>query len=326
MKKIKKFAWAEYLLIAFYFGLFAIPFVIRNGYNLDYTIPLLLKTFPTNYFLYFTPIALYYFFQKKKAINQTESISINLIINTLLIHLLYLELFATASKYYIYTTIAILVLSVVFINTNDFVASFTLLPGLFVKQLGLAYIFTAYIPVLFLMMIKTRASQSESDEKSEKNLSFALLFAYLYTSVLTAILLLKHKIPLSVESIKPLLERSDDYINLISGIILIFAAFILFIIRAMPVIRKNAVTEKIAVIFAAVYPLCFAVMSSFCSLISYNFKTGFTLALLMYVINNIQLGITYKDTVGGIIPEKFARTEFFITAVILFGSFLFNRA
>ena len=175
-------------------------------------------------------------------------------------------------------------------------------------------------------MIKTRASQSESDEKSEKNLSFALLFAYLYTSVLTAILLLKHKIPLSVESIKPLLERSDDYINLISGIILIFAAFILFIIRAMPVIRKNAVTEKIAVIFAAVYPLCFAVMSSFCSLISYNFKTGFTLALLMYAINNIQLGITYKDTVGDIIPEKFARTEFFITAVILFGSFLFNRA
>lgn len=323
MKKVKEFAWAEHLLVAFYIGLFAIPVITHNGYTLSRTFALLFKTFPTNYLLYLTPVAFYVFF-KKNDISKQEKTVFSLFLNLILLLLINFEFTASSANYF-YTTIAILVLSVILININDLTTSLTLLPGLFITKLGLAYIFAAYIPVLFLIMIKTGEFQTESNEKTERNLSHILLFAYLYTSVLTAILLYKKRIPLNITPIKPNLALADDYINIIAGVILLFAACVLFIIRAFPVIRNGNITEKISIIFAAIYPLFFAVLGSFYSLISYNFKTGFTIALLMYVMNNIQLGITYKENVGDVIPKKLNNTGFIITAVILFCSFCFNK-
>lgn len=325
MKKEKNFAWTEHLLVAFYISLFATPVLIHNGYNLDYTIPLLFKTFPTNYLLYLTPIAFYLFLKKKKEFKKNESIHIILFVNILLFYFLYTAFLATASNYYLYTTIAILVLSVILININDITASLTLLPGLFITKLGLVYIFATYVPVLFLIMIKTGDLRTESSEKAERKLSHVLLFAYLYTSVLTAILLYKKKIPLDILAIKPNLALADDYINIIAGVILLLTACVLFIARSVPVIKNSNITEKISIIFAAIYPLFFAFFCSIYSLISYNFKTAFTIALLMYVVYNVQLRITYKDKVGDIIPKKFEKTGFLITAVILFCSFCFNK-
>lgn len=324
VKKVKNFEWAEHLLIAFYIGLFAIPAITHNGYNLEYTIPLLFKTFPTNYLLYFVPVAFYVFFKKNDISKQEKTVS-SLFLNFFSLLFIYTGFTASSANYF-YTTIAILALSVIFININDITASLTLLPGLFITKLGLAYIFTAYIPVLFLMMIKTGEFQTETNEKTERNLSHVLLFAYLYTSVLTAILLYKKKIPLNITAINPHLALADDYINMIAGIILILTACVLFIIRAFPVIRKGNITETISIILAAIYPLFFAVISSFYSLISYNFKTGFAITLLMYVLYNIQLSITYKNTVGGIMPEKLNNSAVVITAAVLLCSFCFNRA
>lgn len=322
MKKEKNFAWAEHLIVAFFLALFATPTLIHNGYNLSSTFPLLLKTFPTNYLMYLAPVAFYIFF-KKKEIPKQEKIVSSLFINFFIFLLIYFE-FTTSSENYFYTTIAILVLSVILININDLTASLTLLPGLFVTKLGLVYIFAAYIPVLFLMMIKTGEFQTESNEKAEKKLSHVLLFAYLYTSVLTAILLYKKRIPLDITSIKPNLALADDYINMIAGIILLLAACVLFIIRSIPVIRNGKFTEITSLILSAIYPLFFAALGAFYSLISYNFRTVFTIALLMYVMNNIQLGITYKDKVGNIIPDKLRNTGFFITVAVIFCAFCFK--
>lgn len=324
MKKVKEFAWAEHLLIAFYIGLFATPVIVHNGYNLDHTFALLFRTLPTNYLLYLAPVAFYIFFKKKELSKQEKTVSL-LFTNFFIFLLIYFE-FTTSAENYFYTTIAILVLSVIFININDLTTSLTLLPGLFITKLGLVYIFAAYIPVLFLMMIKTGELQTESKEKSERKLSHVLLFAYLYTSVLTAILLYKKRIPLNITAIKPNLALADDYINMIAGAILLLAVCVLFIVRSMPVIKNGNITEKISIIFAAIYPLFFAALGSFYSLISYNFKTGFTIALLIYVMNNIQLSITYKNIVGDIIPKKINNTGFIITGVIIFCSFCFNKA
>lgn len=319
MKTANKCTWAEHILIAFYATLFSIPALIHDGYNLEQSFLLIFKTVPSNYLLFLSPLILYIFI-KKSNISKQEKFIFSALINLCIIMIILLELSSSSGKLY-FTAIAILILSFLCINTNTLTSSFILIPGLFITKLGLFYIFSAFIPILFLIMIKT--SNTQTAEKSEKKSSIMIYFAYMYILLLTIILLFKKKFAVNETYITPYLSHADDIINLISGITILIFCCILFIYRASNRLKNGSYTEKVAIILASVYPLLFATLGTFTNIISYNFKSAFTVSLLMYTTNHFQLSVTY-DNDREFIPKNFLNEKTAVAAILIFCAFFFK--
>ena len=221
---------------------------------------------------------------------------------------------------------AMLVLSVICMNTkNTVVQALILLPGLLTIKTGTPYLFATYIPVLMLLIIQHCGKKPDNTEegKEKKQIPFVLT-AYLYIIVAVAIFMIAGKLELTA------LPASNYFYNLTyifsfaAGCTLIIAAAVLFIIRAMPVIKNGKIAEKVCIVIFAVYPVILTAVSFFINIVSNDVKKIMLLSLFIYIMGNIQLQLTHGENIPPILPEKCNKSLWAVVAVVIFCAFCFD--
>ncbi len=323
IKKIRLEA-SEYITLTFYLGFLLLPFIFNEGISIKEGFLHTFAVFPTNYLLYITPAVLW-FFLRKTDFSKKDTTEILLAYDSVILVTMYTALSENRNTVF-FSLCAIIVLSVVCINTNKYVSALTLLPGLLLFRFGTAYIFASYIPVLLLFIInhfgkKTTETENKSDKK---DLPFVLI-AYLYITVLTAILILSGKLEFTI------LPASNYFFNLryifcfSAATVLVLSASVLFVVRALPRIKNGNIAEKISMLLFAIYPVAILAISFFFNIVaSSDIKNVFLLAFLIYISGNVQLSLTYGENIRGFIPEKLRTPVWAIIAVFLFCTFCFE--
>lgn len=306
-----------YITATFYVAFAVMPFFVFGGYNIPEAFTSMFDTFPTNMFLYAVP-AVFYLFIKKTNLSDTDKAIFTLCFDTSIIVLLYTALMQSRNTT-LFSCIAFLILSVICINTNELLSALILLPGLLLFRLGLTYIFAAYIPVLFLLIMKYSASR-----KKEKSNPPFLLAAFLYITVLTAILLFSKKISPDYIHTSHNFTRASYSLNFAAGCVIIAGLCALFIARAVPILRNGNIAEKLAVIFTAVYPVIIIAISFFYNIISNEIKIVFTLCIMIMLCANLQLSLTYNDSVKPFITNKMKNSGTAILTAVIFCTFCFE--
>lgn len=319
MKKIKASGWAEYITATFYICFLVMPVIVSGGFNITQTLSSEFKTFPANYLLYITPAVLHVFI-KKSVIAENEKTMFLLFADILMLYLMYNEVAYNSSRC-LFAIIAIIVLSLMCINVNELTAALTLLPGLLLTKLGIGYIFAAYIPVLLLMLLKNCRT---TDNKNKNKASGFMVLAYLYIALLAVVLIFTKRITFYAIPVNHDFTRISFLLNFAAGVLLVTAACVMFIIRAVPLIKNAGIKERLILILFAVYPLIFAAAGFFIDLISNNFKSVFVTSLIIYAVGNIQLSLTHSDKVGAVIPEKIKTTDFVALSAAIFCAFCFS--
>lgn len=311
-----------FITVLFYISILLISFFKNGGNDYFSSIKALFSTAPSNYLIYFIPpIAALFFSKQPKATNN------DLFLFSVLTFLSATAVYTEPNYKYdalLLTYIAIISASFILININTMTASIILIPGLFISKLGIGYILTAYIPLLILLLLQSTALHEEKKEK-KNSLSGAVFWAYMYIAILTVILLIAKKLNLNIEFIKPQLYHAYEYINLIAGLLLIFTAMTMFLIRAHKITANGSVKEKLTVIIYAVYPLIFTAVGIFTNMISENNKSTIIAALIIYIIGNMQLSITYKEKCSNLVPEQLKNEGFVCLAVALFCALCFSH-
>ncbi|MBQ7962775.1 MAG: hypothetical protein IJ289_09275 [Clostridia bacterium] len=317
MKTIRKPDMLQSITIVFCICLAVMPFFVSGGYKITHTLKDMFAVFPTNLLIYITP-ALLYFSVRKNGCDEKEKSAFLLICDTLVTVLMYSAL--SMNGYTMtFSLAALLILSFLCINADDMISMAVLLPGILLFKLGTEFIFACYIPILLLLLLKTAESRKDKD-KNKTGASF-LPFAYLYISVLAVILLISGKISLKTDM--PLQSFSDRsaIINLVSGIILILIACILFIIRAIPTTKGN-IPQTITVTAFALYPVAVVFANCFFPLISSAPRVAVIFSLITYAVGNAQLSLTFREKAPPLLPEKLPFLPFAATVSVLFCFFI----
>ena len=284
-----------YLTIAFFAGLvFSVLFIPSLS---DSSSALsLIKSFAfPNYILLACPVILTAFLSGKTT--EKESFVLLSLTYTVLLIIFCTE-FVKANATLFFAAIAILLLSVICINVGQPFASFVLIPGLFLRSLGTGYIFIVYIPVLLLLLMKL--SQTEKEEK--KSMVFTV-GAYLYAVIFAVILFARCNLTISIYPAE--FNRSPvEAAKLVAGCLLVLTASAMFIIRALPMIKKGGLLLRLSAVLFALFPLAGCVIALLTGVISSSFTTVFLVTMLIYIVGNT--GISLQDkSAPPVLPEKY---------------------
>ena len=316
MKSIKKPDMMLSITIVFYICLAVMPFFISGGFQITHTLESMLRGFPTNLLLYVTP-AVMYFSVKKADCDKNEKSAFLLICDTLLTVLMYSSLNLNGFTV-TFSLAALIILSFLCINAADIISTAALLPGILIFKLGTEFIFACYIPILLLLLLKR--TENGTEEEKDKKISAFLPFAYLYISVLAIILFVAGKITLGTSTPLQSISGRTETAKAISGIILTVIACILFLIRAIPVMKGNLIKTVTAVLFA-VHPVAMVVTNLFFPLVSPEAFVSIIFALIIYTVGNAQLSVTYGKK-APVLPSHIPFYPFAMTLSVLFLFFV----
>ncbi len=314
MQKTKKIGFAEYILIAYATAFVFLPFIPMLDLNIRFGFESVIKTFPTNYLLYITPPAFYFFFRKNSTINEKEKLFYLTAVCATVTALMYKGLDSNITSL-TYTFAAIVLLSAIFINLNEFTNMAVLLSGLMIFKSATSFIFAAYIPVLLLLFVKYSIRKNSGDDKK---ISGYVLFGYLYIIVLAAILVFSGRATFEFPSAGYFSKKLADIFIYILGVALVAAACAMTVFRTIPVIRNNSILQKTAIITSSVYPFLLTATGFFSNIISTGIKNTILLSLIICIAENIQLSIICKDSAKPLIPEKLSNPVCGTVAAILF--------
>lgn len=317
MKIFRKSGLAEYITLTYCIAFAILPFTVFSTENIEHALNCVFRTFPTNYLLYISPVALF-FFLKKSEIEEKDKLRFLVFFDTAVITLFYSALQMNSGSM-LFTFVAIIMLSLICININEFTGALALLPGILLPKLGTEFIFAAFLPILAILVIRYCGNRKQTEKSSS-----LLPFAYLYTIVLAAILFISGKITFSQNSVIILTANFNQILRLICGMAILVAASTLFILRNSTIIKNGTIAEKSAIIFIAVYPLAVSIANCFVNLISTDTFAVILCALVMYTAANIQINITYKNKAAQLIPAKAENMAFSIAAVLIFCVFSFD--
>lgn len=313
MKKLKAFINNAGITMAFYVALLIMPALVFSGSDYSEHLAAQLNTHLPNYIFYVFPVLLTIFAKKK--MSQQDSAMSQIFIYSLAAIAVATE-YHSAPMTYFYTIISILVLSVVCMNiNNNIVQALILVPGLFISRLGIGYLFVAYIPVLLMMFMQVTAVSEE--EKAEKKTLWLIFGGYLYAAVFALILIIRHRLAFDPQPVNLNLSSVNHIIIFAAGLLLVLTACVLFIIRALPLIRNGSALQKISICLFAVYPLIYTATALTKTVISSQPVTVFMTALLIYVSGNINLSGIYKDNAGPVMPQKYRNIIFGFAAAAL---------
>lgn len=317
MKKIRKPDMLQSITLASYISIAVLPFVLSYSYQPKILFSNLFLVSPVNLLIYVTPVLLY-FAIKKADLSEKEKTANLIITDTLLITLIY-----SAHTLNIHTTTfalaALLILSFLCINAGDAISMAVLIPGILIIKLGIGFIFACYIPILLLIFLRTEKNEKNPDAKN-KTSSF-LPFAYLYISVLAAILIASGRFDTATQMPLQQVAGRNETLNIISGVILSVVACTVFLARAIPATKGSSLKTVIAIIYAF-YPLGVIIFNLFLPVISHLPFVAVFFALIIYTIGNIQLSLTYKEKAPSALPAKIPFYPFAITTAVLFLFFI----
>ncbi len=317
MKSETKTGLSAYITLTFYIAFFTLPFLALGGSNIADGFRCTFVTYPTNYLLYTVPAFMYFFLKKKDFSEKDRTLILSALCSVLIVILHSAVQTNRSGKFF--TLVATVILAVIIININDTFANAVLLTGFIVLLSPTAFLFATYIPVLLLIMIR---SSAKSDTEGKKH-GF-LFFAYLYIPVLILILSVTKKISFIIHPAYINFSNTKYMIELISGMLLLLTAAVVFIIRVLPVIKSGKTVQKLSLILFAVYPFAIAVFNCIFMLVSSDISHVILLSLIMYITGNIQFSVSYNKNMIPLIPQKFNNHVCLIAVLLVFCSFCFK--
>lgn len=274
MKVINKLKNTDFIITAsFYVCLLFIPAFVQNG-SADFSVWTdFFFNRNLNILLCLIPSVLPVFLKKSGI---AESSLITAIIDTLILFFIHSDFFVSAN-YHINLLLAVFILLVILINTNELFSAAGIIPFFFLTKLGLFhYVLTVAVPLIFLLIIKLR----EDGNKTKKLILKITLFIQCYICVFFVFLLILKRYTLNINVTLPSAVTPNFIIKTVSAILLLICVFVLFIIKNSNRIKTGTIAEKILITAPVIYFVCLGIAGFFTDIISVKNKTTVILAVL----------------------------------------------